>query len=221
MNPARVLVFAVAAILILGTAQIASADSMNLGATNWNAKETFTTSGGTSGTWSLTFDFVNGTANTVDVNSFAVQLFNSGATESFSFSTATLNGGALGVWEFFADDKLNNGGTPDCSSTSVKGWLCGDTGHVTLNPFSIASGKTLEFILGGTYANTSAINQLDLMASGCLVAGTCKLDGGSDNTNRWTVSGAMTVPEPSSLVLLAGGLSLVSLLGMVLRRAGS
>src|SRR6266849_2174500 len=125
----------------IGVAQIASADTingtLNLGGTNWTAGGTLTTSGGTSGTWSLTFNFANGTGNTVDVNSFAVQLFNAGSSESFTVTNATLNGGSLGVWEYFADDKLNNGSSPTCSSNTVKGWLCADTGQPTLHPYSI------------------------------------------------------------------------------------
>ncbi len=204
----------------IGATQIASADTLNLGATNWTASGTLTTSGGTSGTWSLNFNFVNGTGNTVDVNSFAVQLFNAGPSESFTVTNATLNGGSLGVWEYFADDKLNNGGTPNCSSTSVKGWLCADTGQPTLQPYSIGSGQSAMFVFSGTYTNTGAVNPLDLMASGCLVAGTCKLDGGgssSSNVNKWAVTAPMIspVPEPGALTLLAAGFLLV---GALLKR---
>src|SRR5260370_8184613 len=108
----RVFVFGGAAILIQGGAQIASADTINLGASNWTANGTLTTSGGTSGTWSLAFNFVNGTGNTVDVNSFGVQLFNAGSSESFAVTSATLNGGSLGVWEDFAANKLNTRHSP-------------------------------------------------------------------------------------------------------------
>jgi hypothetical protein len=217
----RVFVFTVAAILIQGAARIASADTingtLNLGASNWTANGTLTTSGGTSGTWSLAFNFVNGTGNTVDVNSFAVQLFSAGSTESFAVTSATLNGGSLGAWEYFADDKLNNGSSPNCSSNTVKGWLCADTGNPTLHPYSIGSGQSAAFVFYGTYANSGAVNPLDLMASGCLVAGTCALDGGSGNGNKWAVSAPLTapVPESSSLMLLGSGLSL---LGVVARR---
>jgi opacity protein-like surface antigen len=208
----------VAAILIQGAVQVASADqvngAVNLQATGWNANGTLITSGGTSGTWMLTLDFVNGTSNTVDINSFAVQLFNAGSGESFSLTNHTVIGSSSsGSWEFFADDKLNNGGTPDCSSASVKGWLCGDTGQGTLHPYSIAAGHTAEFILSGDYTSTSAVNPLDLMASGCLVAGTCKLDGGASDGSKWTVSGAMlATPEPTSMLLVGGALSLMGIL---------
>ncbi len=218
MNRGRVFLFVVAAILIQGAAQIASADqvsgTINLQATGWDANGTLNTTGGASGAWTLTLDFVNSTSKTVDINSFAVQLFNAGSSESFSLTSATLNGSSsLGSWEFFADDKLNNGSTPDCSTTSVKGWLCGDTGQGTLHPYSIAAGHTAEFILSGNYTSTSAVNLLDMMASGCLVAGTCKIDGGTSNTNKWTVSGSMlATPEPASVFLVGGALSLMGVL---------
>lgn len=204
-------------VLIFGLGQSASADTLNLGASNWTANATLTTSGGTSGTWTLTFDFVNGTSNTVDVNSFGVQLFNAGPSESFAVTSATLNGGSLGVWEYFADNKLNNGSSPTCSSNTIKGWLCADTGQPTLSPYAIGSGQTASFVFSGTYSNTSAISPLDLMASGCLVAGTCMLDGGTSNANKWAVSAPMVsvttnVPEPSSLTLVAIGLLAVGLL---------
>jgi PEP-CTERM motif len=219
---AGLVVLSVALLLSGGAAYADTIGTLNLGASNWTANGTLTTSGGTNGTWSLTFNFVNGTGNTVDVNSFAVQLFNAGSTESFTVTNAALNGGSLGFWEYFADDKLNNGSTPDCSSTSVKGWLCADTGQPTLHPYSIDSGQSASFVFTGTYASTGAVNPLDLMASGCLVAGTCMLDGGSSNENKWAVSAPMTapttVPEPPSLMLLGSGLSV---LGMVLWRKRS
>jgi hypothetical protein len=193
--------------------------TLNLGAANWNAAGTLTTSGGTSGTWTLAFNFVNGTSNTVNVNSFGVQLFQAGPSESFTVTGATLNGGSLGVWEYFADDKLNNGSSPTCSSNTIKGWFCADTGQPTLSPYSIASGQTAAFVFSGAYTNTGATAPLDLMASGCLVAGTCQLDGGSSNGNKWAVSAPMTtaspVPEPGSLALLAVGFLTV---GMLLKR---
>jgi hypothetical protein len=219
MNTIRSIVIAGALLLMLGSAHTAVADStvngtLNLGATGWNANASLSTVGGTSGTWSLTFDYVNGTSGTVDINSFAVQLFNAGSSETFNVTSATLNGSSsLGNWEFFADDKLNMGSSSDCSSTSVKGWLCGDTGKPALKPYVLASGATAEFILSGTYSGTTAINPLDLMASGCLVAGTCKLDGGSNDLNKWAVSNSMlATPEPGSVFLVGGALILAGIL---------
>jgi hypothetical protein len=220
---ARIGVLAIAAFFAFGAAQVASADqvagTINLQQAGWNANGTLTTTGTTSGSWTLTMDFVNTSGATTDINSFAVQLFSSAGAETFSLSSETINGSStLGNWEFFANDKLNNGGTPDCSSNSVKGWVCGDTGQGTLHPFSVASGTTTEFVLSGTFsAPGGLISILDLMASGCTVAGTCKLDGGTNNGNKWAVSGTMGAggstgaPEPSSLLLLGLGL-----LGLVL-----
>ncbi len=75
MKFAWVCFLALAAILVLGAAQVALADgatgTLNLGATGWIAGATLTTSGGSSGTWSLTMDFSNSSGNTVDINSFA------------------------------------------------------------------------------------------------------------------------------------------------------
>jgi PEP-CTERM motif len=217
MRSSRLFVFLVATLLMLGAAQVASADtvgSLNLGASNWNASGDLATSGGTSGTWTLTFSFTNGTANTVDLNSFGVQLFNAGSGESFTIGTGTVNGSTISgtAWEAFSDTKLNNGSSPSCSGNTNMGWLCADTaGLGTLSPYSILSGQSAAFVFTGTYSNTSAIGTLDLMASGCLVAGTCVLDGGSSNGNKWAVSapmgsGGTSVPEPRTFSLLAIGL---------------
>ncbi len=206
MRSSRLFVFLVAALLMLGVAQVASADTvgtLNLGAPGFNASGDLAASGGS---WTLTFTFANGTANTVDVNSFGVQLFNAGSGESFSISSATLNGGSISgsTWEAF---------------TAPGGWLCADTAALLggptsglVSPFALLSGQSATFVFTGTYSNTSPIGTLDLMSSGCLVAGTCMLDGGSSNGNKWAVSapmgsgGGTSVPEPQTLSLLSIGL---------------
>jgi hypothetical protein len=219
MRSSRLFVFLAATLLMLGVAQVASADTvgtLNLGAPGFNASGDLAASGGS---WTLTFTFTNGSANTVDINSFGVQLFNAGSGESFAISSATLNGSSISgsVWEAFSDTKLNNGSSPTCNNTAPGGWLCADTaallggptsGHVS--PFAISSGQSATFVFTGTYSNTTPLGTLDLMSSGCLVAGTCMLDGGSTNGNKWAVStpmgGSTGVPEPRTFSLLAIGL---------------
>ena len=119
-----------ALVLALACGGTAWADTFDLGATatppvsGWDATATFSAS---SGTWSLDFIFTNSTANTVDINSWALQLFNARAGESFSQTGATISFAGSTVlqgWNFFADTKPNNGSTPDCNSTSTGGWLC-------------------------------------------------------------------------------------------------
>jgi hypothetical protein len=215
-------VIALAAIAALPT----MADTLNLGITGWNAEATFKTtpSTATTGIWWLTLSFVNATGKTTDLNSFAIQLFNAGASESFTVSSASLNNTAFSVvtagtgfdgnWEYFADDKLNNGSTPDCNTQTAKGWLCADSYYgpgfhgTIIHPLQVSTGTSAVFTFSGTYSGTSGIKTLDLMASGCLVAGTCKLDGGKKDTNKWAVSSPMiaVTPEPASLSLLAAGL---------------
>jgi hypothetical protein len=207
------------------------ADTLNLGAAGWNAQATFATTPATAttGGWTLTLSFVNNTANTTDLNSFAIQLFNAGPNESFAVTSASLNntpftivsGGAYsgsgynGNWEYFADDKLNNGSTPDCNTKTAKGWLCADSYYngafhgTTINPLNVLSGQSAVFTFSGTYSGTTGITTLDLMASGCLIAGTCKLDSTStSDTNKWAVSNPMIVetPEPASLSMMVAGL---------------
>jgi hypothetical protein len=212
-------VFFAAALLMLGVAQVASADTvgtLNLGAPGFTASGDLAASGGS---WTLTFTFANGTANTVDINSFGVQLFNAGSGESFSISSTTLNGSSISgtTWEAFSDTKLNNGSSPTCNNSAPGGWLCADTAAMLggptsglVSPFAISSGQSATFVFTGTYSNTSPLGTLDLMSSGCLVAGTCMLDGGSTNGNKWAVSapmgGSTSVPEPRTFSLLAVGL---------------
>src|SRR5262249_19621472 len=100
----------------------AKADSFDLGAiaatpvTEWVTKSNLTTSGGTSGTFTLTFTLDNTSSGTVTINSYALQLFNAGPSESFTVTSATLNGSPLSSpWEDFSDTKLNNGSSPTCS----------------------------------------------------------------------------------------------------------
>jgi PEP-CTERM motif len=220
----------VALILMVMAAPQSQADTVNLGATGWDANANFSAS---SGNWTLTLSFVNTSGQTTDLNSFAIQLFNSGSNSTFTVSSATLGGQAATItagggsgsasnsWEFFANDKLNNGSTPDCNTTSISGWMCADSYYnnafhgSTINPLLIANGTTATFTFVGTYSGTTPIATLDLMASGCLVAGTCKLDGGSSNTSKWAVSAPMgtSVPEPSSMLMLGTGLA--SFLGVI------
>jgi len=204
--------------LALACGGAAWADTFDLGATGtppvagWDATATFSASGGN---WTLDFLFTNNTANTVDINSWALQLFNAGAGESFTLANEviTLFGATtLQTWNFFTDTKLNNGSTPDCNSTSTGGWLCAQPNAIQ----EIASGGSLDFSLSGTYTGTTPISALDLMSSGCLVAGTCSLDGGSDNGNKWAISGTgggtVSTPEPGSLTFLGAGLLGLTLL---------
>lgn len=126
-----------ALVVVVFTAQFASADSLTLyPSTDWTANATFNADGGN---WSLTMSFNNKTGAPTTLNSFSVQLFNSGSGEDFNVSTATLlgvnatvnsvNNGyvASNNWEYFSDDKLNNGSTANCNTHANGGWLCVDS----------------------------------------------------------------------------------------------
>ncbi|GEM_PF-3033127 len=206
----------------LSCAPIAQADSLTLYPnTNWTANASFNASGGS---WSLTVTFANNTALPTTLNSFSMQLFNAGSGEDFNVTSATLLGTAATVnspnngyvaatdWEYFSDDKLNNGSTANCNSHSNGGWLCVDsfydpsafpTPGTTLHAAGIAPNQSAVFTFTGTYSGTTPLSTLDLMASGLV-------NVGSSSQDKWAVSSPMSttkqVPEPSSLILLGGGL---------------
>lgn len=187
------------------------------------AGATLTTSGGNSGTYTLTFTVSNTSGSKADINWFGLQLFNAGGSENFNLTSGTANGtafntldgvasGSGSTWEAWSDTKGNNGSSA-CGSNTVKGWLCADTSALgSVTPFQIASNGTDTFVFTGSYSGTTPLATLDLMSDGCTVVGTCFLDGGSSNGNKWAVSspmtgggGVTTVPEPSSLMLIGAG----------------
>jgi len=141
--------------------------------------------------WKLTFTLTNDTHQTIDLNQFAIELFSASGTTTVN-PGATLDGVGLvtpgGAWEYSANENSNNGSGTCKTSGSQSGWICADTdAKEILHPYSVSSGASATFVFTGTDTTGTLLTELSLMASGCAEAGTCWLDGGHNNANKWAV----------------------------------
>jgi hypothetical protein len=133
------------------------------------------------------------------LNDFTLSLLGGGNSSNISITLTSPEDSSLSSigWTQAANAKINNGNnTTGCitGGSGYGGWVCayGST------PLAITSGG-YDFHFAGTYQGT-VMTPFDLMANGSI------------NGNKIGVSDYMSVPEPSSMLLMGGGLSGVALL---------
>jgi len=146
-------------------------------------------------TFSLDFLVQNTSQLGGTLSAFTLSLLGGGnASIDVDPTKSTLNG-----WNETDNATFGNGNNSSgCSTSSGSGgWLCASGSSVNIGP-----GKSLDFVFNGTYQG-SVSNPFDLKALGSI--GETKLA-----VSTYMASG---VPEPSSMLLLASGLSGIAMIG--------
>jgi len=147
-------------------------------------------------TFSLDFLVQNTSQLGGTLSAFTLSLLGGGnASIDVDPTKSTLNG-----WNETDNATFGNGNNSSgCSTSSGSGgWLCASGSSVNIGP-----GKSLDFVFNGTYQG-SVSDPFDLKALGSI---------GETKLAVSTYMSSSRVPEPSSMLLLASGLSGIAMIG--------
>ena len=147
-------------------------------------------------TFSLDFLIQNTSQLGGSLSAFTLSLLGGGnASIDVDPTKSTLNG-----WNETDNATFGNGNNSSGCSTSngSGGWLCASGSSLNIGP-----GKSVDFVFNGTYQG-SVYNPFDLKALGSI---------GETKLAVSTYMSPSGVPEPSSMLLLASGLSGIAVMG--------